>query len=93
MGFGKPSASGCSCLYKTLHLLLTNRRWGTSTHPLACASRGSITDRSYSLYAWGSHGKIDLKEVNEKLVDIEKRIAKAAAEHNGFLKELGLDLI
>ena len=37
--------------------------------------------------------KIDLKEVNAKLVDIEKRITKATAEHNGFLKELGLDLL
>jgi type I restriction enzyme M protein len=37
--------------------------------------------------------KIDLKEVNVKLVDIEKRITEARDKHNGFLKELGLDLI
>lgn len=34
--------------------------------------------------------KIDLKEVNEKLVDIEKKAKKARDTHNGFLKELGL---
>ena len=33
---------------------------------------------------------IDLQEVNEELVDIEKRITDAADKHNGFLKELGL---
>jgi len=37
--------------------------------------------------------KIDLQEVNQKLVDIEKKIAKSAKEHNQFLKELGLDEI
>jgi len=36
---------------------------------------------------------IDLKEVNEKLVDIEKKTAKSLKEHNGFLKELGLKMI
>ena len=34
--------------------------------------------------------KIDLLEVNKKLVDIEQSIAKARDMHNGFLKELGL---
>lgn len=34
--------------------------------------------------------QIDLLEVNKKLVDIEKEIAKARDTHNGFLKELGL---
>ena len=33
---------------------------------------------------------IDLKEVHNKLVDIEKKAKKAAEKHNGFLKELGL---
>ena len=33
---------------------------------------------------------IDLYEVNEKLVGIEKEIAKARETHNQFLKELGL---
>ena len=33
---------------------------------------------------------IDLYEVNERLVDIEKDIAKARETHNQFLKELGL---
>jgi type I restriction enzyme M protein len=36
---------------------------------------------------------IDLKEVNEKLVDIEKKIDSATEKHNSFLKELGLDLL
>lgn len=34
--------------------------------------------------------KIDLKEVNGKLVDIEKQIRQATDTHNGFLRELGL---
>ena len=33
---------------------------------------------------------IDLKEVNKKIVDIDKNIAKARETHNKFLKELGL---
>ncbi len=33
---------------------------------------------------------IDLQKVNEKLVEIEKDIAKARKTHNNFLKELGL---
>lgn len=33
---------------------------------------------------------IDLKEVNKKLVDLEKDITKARETHNKFLKELGL---
>jgi Type I restriction-modification system methyltransferase subunit len=33
---------------------------------------------------------IDLKEVNKKLVDLDKDIAKARETHNKFLKELGL---
>lgn len=33
---------------------------------------------------------IDLKEVNTKLVDLDKEIAKARETHNQFLKELGL---
>ena len=37
--------------------------------------------------------KIDLQEVNKKLVDIEKKIADARNTHNQFLKELGLPLI
>jgi type I restriction enzyme M protein len=37
--------------------------------------------------------KIDLKEVNKKLVDIDEKAAKALNEHNGFLKELGLKTI
>ncbi|MEO6547891.1 MAG: type I restriction-modification system subunit M [Ferruginibacter sp.] len=36
---------------------------------------------------------IDLKEVHTKLVDIEKKAKDAAARHNAFLKELGLDPI
>jgi len=34
--------------------------------------------------------QINLQEVNEKLVSIEKRIADATTKHNQFLKELGL---
>lgn len=34
--------------------------------------------------------KIDLQEVHQKLIDIEKKAAKSAKEHNQFLKELGL---
>lgn len=37
--------------------------------------------------------KIDLKEVNQNLVDIEKRIKESTEKHNTYLKELGLDLI
>lgn len=37
--------------------------------------------------------KINLKEVNEKLTDIEKKATKSLKEHNKFLKELGLDTI
>jgi type I restriction enzyme M protein len=34
--------------------------------------------------------KIDLQEVNQRLIDIEKKAAKIRAEHNKCLKELGL---
>lgn len=37
--------------------------------------------------------KIDLKKINEQLIEIEKEIVKARDEHNRFLAELGLDLI
>lgn len=37
--------------------------------------------------------KIDLKEVNQNLIDIEKRIKESTEKHNAFLKELGLPLI
>ncbi len=37
--------------------------------------------------------KIDLKDVNQKLVDIEKKATKALNEHNEYLKELGLKTI
>jgi len=33
---------------------------------------------------------IDLLEVNKKLVELDKEIAKARETHNQFLKELGL---
>nr|BFF40324.1 type I restriction-modification system subunit M [Tenacibaculum mesophilum] len=36
---------------------------------------------------------IDLKEVNTKLVDIEKKIKASREEHNTYLKELDLDTI
>ena len=36
---------------------------------------------------------IDLDEINEKLVDLEKTITEAREKHNGFLKELGLPTI
>ncbi|GAA3781056.1 type I restriction-modification system subunit M [Corallibacter vietnamensis] len=36
---------------------------------------------------------INLKEVNSKLVDVEKRIKASTEEHNAYLKELGLDTI
>ncbi len=36
---------------------------------------------------------IDLKEVNEKLVDIEKKLTKSLNEHNEYLKQLGLKTI
>jgi len=35
--------------------------------------------------------KIDLKEVNLTLVNLEKKIAEARARHNGFLKELEVE--
>ena len=34
--------------------------------------------------------KIDLKEVNQNLIDIEKRIKESTEKHNAFLRELGL---
>ena len=37
--------------------------------------------------------QIDLKQVNERLVSINKRIELKTKEHNEYLKELGLDLI
>jgi len=37
--------------------------------------------------------KIDLKEVNKSLKDIQKDIKKYTDEHNNFLEELGLDSI
>ena len=37
--------------------------------------------------------KIDLKEVNQNLIDIEKRIKESTEKHNVFLKEVGLPLI
>ncbi|MCH8558450.1 MAG: type I restriction-modification system subunit M [Balneolia bacterium] len=37
--------------------------------------------------------EIDLEKVNERLSDINKRIQAKTAEHNEFLKELGLDTI
>lgn len=37
--------------------------------------------------------KIDLQEVHEKLVDIEKKATKSLYEHNEYLKELGLKKI
>lgn len=37
--------------------------------------------------------QIDLKEVNKKLVDIEKKVTKSLNEHNEFLKKLGLKTI
>jgi len=35
--------------------------------------------------------EIDLKAVNETLVDLEKKIKEATDMHNGFLRELGLE--
>jgi type I restriction enzyme M protein len=37
--------------------------------------------------------KIDLEEVNKRLVDLEKTISEARNKHNEFLKELGLPTI
>ncbi|MFK7797474.1 MAG: type I restriction-modification system subunit M [Aureispira sp.] len=37
--------------------------------------------------------KVDLKEVNQELQAIKQRIDQSQAEHNAFLKELGLDPI
>lgn len=37
--------------------------------------------------------QIDIKDVNKRLVDIEKDIIKYTQEHNKFLEELGLDLL
>lgn len=36
---------------------------------------------------------INLKEVNTKIVEVEKRIKASREEHNSYLKELGLDTI
>ncbi|MBE3571067.1 MAG: SAM-dependent DNA methyltransferase, partial [Bacillales bacterium] len=33
---------------------------------------------------------VDLQEVNKKLIELDKQIAKARETHNQFLKELGL---
>ncbi len=37
--------------------------------------------------------KIDLQEVNKKLIDIDKKAKKALEKHNSYLKELGLKTI
>jgi type I restriction enzyme M protein len=37
--------------------------------------------------------EISLEATNAELVDIESAVQKAAAKHNGFLKELGLPLL
>jgi len=37
--------------------------------------------------------QVDLKEVHKRLVVIDKRIKKAAEEHNGYLRELGLRVL
>ncbi len=37
--------------------------------------------------------QIDLKAVNQTLVDLEEKIRKATETHNGFLRELGLPLL
>ena len=37
--------------------------------------------------------EIDLGITNQTLVDIEKDIQKALDAHNGYLQELGLDLL
>lgn len=37
--------------------------------------------------------EIDLKAVNDQLIEIEKRIAEATSLHNQFLEELGLPLL
>ncbi len=37
--------------------------------------------------------QIDLREVNKKLISINKRIEEKTKEHNEYLKELGLDLL
>lgn len=37
--------------------------------------------------------KVDLKEVNDKLEDVEKRIKESTDKHNSFLEELGLPRI
>jgi type I restriction enzyme M protein len=37
--------------------------------------------------------KIDINEINERLIAIEKKAVEATALHNQFLKELGLQLI
>jgi type I restriction enzyme M protein len=34
--------------------------------------------------------RIDLNEINKKLVELDKDVTKARATHNAFLKELGL---
>ena len=36
---------------------------------------------------------IDLKEVHDRLMDIEKKAADARKRHNEFLRELGLEPI
>lgn len=37
--------------------------------------------------------EVDLIDVNTSLVEIEKRVKAATAQHNEFLKELGLPLL
>lgn len=36
---------------------------------------------------------VDLKKVNDELIDLEKNISEATKKHNEFLKELGLPLL
>lgn len=40
-----------------------------------------------------TEAEVDLMEVNTSLIEIEKRVKAASAQHNEFLKELGLPLL
>ena len=48
-------------------------------------------NKDFKLIDYKASGVV--KEVNAKIVEVEKKSAKALEEHNGYLKELGLDTI
>ncbi|EQA97463.1 type I restriction-modification system subunit M [Sphingobium baderi] len=64
-----------------------------------CVSMAEIEENDFNLNisryvsTATAEEEIDLAQVNASLVDIDKRVKAATAEHNKFLRELGLPLL